>query len=141
VIPSASERYFWVETDGSVPTTQDAGLALEVVGASADGKLTLSDGTVVDPVTDLAFQRDGAQGPPSVYTRPVSGDRADIDAVGVYSGGWTLEFKRSLTTASVGKDVQFDDLDVTYPFGVAVFDNAQIAHAVSTPPVLLKFER
>ncbi|NNF08503.1 MAG: ethylbenzene dehydrogenase, partial [Candidatus Eisenbacteria bacterium] len=102
---------------------------------------TLSNGAVIDPVADSGYHRDGSKMPPSIYTRPPSGDRADIDAVGVFSGGWTLEFKRALTTGSSGLDVQFNDLGAMYPMGVAVFDNSQIAHAVANLPVMLAFER
>ncbi len=139
IIPDAPQRYYWVETDGSNPVLQDAGLALAVTDVDAMGALTLSDGTAIDPNTDVRYHRDGSQLPPSVFTRPVEGDRGDIDAVGRYTGVWTLEFRRSLETGSGAMDVQFSDLGAVFPFGVAVFDNAAIAHAVSTESAQLRF--
>ena len=72
-----------------------------------------------------------------ILVRPLTGDRADIEAqvettssVGynAATNTWTLEFSRDLTTGS-SFDVQFDDLEDAYYFGVAVFDNAQIEHS------------
>ena len=57
-----------------------------------------------------------------------------------YSNGfWTIEIKRALATGN-DVDVQFDDLAKDFPFGVAVFDNAAIAHATSAGPVFLRFK-
>ena len=140
LIPNPSVPYYWVVTDGSDPVPQAEGTALAVVDVADDGSLTLSDATVIDPNVDGGFGRDESKRPPSIYVRPPSGDRADINAVAMFSKGWTVEFKRSLVTGS-SVDVQFGDLGAAYPFGVAVFDNAQIAHAVSDLPVLLTFRR
>ena len=140
VIPDASERYYWVETDGTTPTAQSAGLALRVTAVNENGVLTLEDGSTIDPNADARYQRDGSLLPASVYTRPVAGDRGDWQAVGRYSGGWTLEATRALVTGSSGKDVQWDDLNEMYDFGVAIFDNAAIAHAVSTELLQLRFD-
>lgn len=66
---------------------------------------------------------------PGVVVAPFLGDRADISGAWIWEDGtWTLEFSRALTTGSEF-DVQFDDLDATYYFGVATFDNAQVRHA------------
>ena len=55
-------------------------------------------------------------------------------------GVWTLEMSRSLTTsAGAEEDVQFDDLGAEYLFGVAVFDNTQINHAVHDGVLKLVF--
>lgn len=42
---------------------------------------------------------------------------------------WTMEIARKLVTGS-RYDVQFNDLKKTYPFGVAVFNNAQVRHCL-----------
>ncbi len=67
------------------------------------------------------------------------GGRADIQGKGAYSGGhWTLEVGRPLVTGGE-HDIQYDDLHDTYPFGVAVFDNAQVNHAYQNGVALLAF--
>lgn len=78
----------------------------------------------------------------NMITSPVTGVRADVDAVGVYSPvakAWTLEIRRRLSTGD-GNDVQFSDLTKTYKWGVALFDNAQIEHSISGVPLSLKFK-
>lgn len=77
----------------------------------------------------------------NMITSPLSGSRADIDAIGVYNPFakvWTMEIRRRLTTADVN-DVQFTNLARAYKFGVAVFDNAQIEHSYSGIPYSLVF--
>jgi len=49
-----------------------------------------------------------------------------------------LEFKRKLNTGN-SDDVVFDPT-IVYPFGVAIFDNAAIAHGIK-PYLNLKFEQ
>jgi len=44
---------------------------------------------------------------------------------------YTLEIGRKLNTGDPEHDVIFGDLAKPYYFGVAVFDNVQIAHAAS----------
>lgn len=96
-------------------------------GAKKDG----SPGFILDsekvPFKDTGFA-DGDR-IPSVVVAETTGDRADISAGWKYADGkWTLEFTRDLTTGSEN-DVQFGDLEETYYFGTAVFDNAQVRHA------------
>ena len=68
---------------------------------------------------------------PGIVIAPIKGDRGDISAKGVWKDGkWTLEWGRKLQTGSQ-YDVQFSDLNRTYAFGVAAFDNAQVRHAFS----------
>ena len=69
---------------------------------------------------------------PNMITKGPSGERADVDAHGVYNPAnntWTLEIRRRLVTEGSTNDVQFDDLTREYFFGAAVFDNAQIEHS------------
>jgi hypothetical protein len=73
----------------------------------------------------------------NMITSGPTGARADIDAFGAYDAAskkWTLEIRRLLVTADQTTDVEFDDLNRKYSFGVAVFDNAQIEHSY-TPMV------
>ncbi|MCP4326599.1 MAG: ethylbenzene dehydrogenase [Psychromonas sp.] len=69
---------------------------------------------------------------PGIITQPFTGSRGDIVTVGVWKEGvWTLEVKRKLVTTGKNaktQDVQFDDMEKIYPFGIAVFDNSQINH-------------
>ncbi len=78
-----------------------------------------------------------------MITTAFVGSRGDIEARAEYADGkWTLEVRRSLTTDTAeSDDVQFSDLDATYPFGVAVFDNTQINHAIHAGKLELTFER
>jgi hypothetical protein len=72
---------------------------------------------------------------------PFEGDRGDI-ALGLSwnDGVWTMEMRRKLVTGSE-TDVQFEDLTAAYPFGISVFDNAQVRHAFMQKPVALVFEQ
>jgi len=38
-------------------------------------------------------------------------------------------------------DVQFDNMDSAYEFGIAAFDNAQVRHAMHIGPLQLKFQK
>lgn len=65
----------------------------------------------------------------AIIIRPPTGDRADITAKAVYSNGnWTMEYGRKLITGSAF-DVQFSDLNKSYLFGTAIFDNEQTQHS------------
>lgn len=79
----------------------------------------------------------------SMMTSPLSGQRADIDARGYFNPNtktWQYEIRRKLVTGD-DKDVQFADLNRTYKFGVAVFDNAQIEHSWSPAVLRLVFKK
>ncbi len=135
-------NYYWV-----LKSEQVAGDAKLITAVDINGILTYNGGTI-DPNTDLAFQRDGAttgnKCMPSVCdVAPFVGDRGDIEAKATYTGnGWILEFSRSLTTASGvagNTDVQFD-ITSEYVFGIAIFQNAAIAHAINSK-FTLKFAK
>ena len=120
------------------------GTAKLITGVASDGKLTF-DGGSIDPAGDAKYQQDGDKtallGMASVIVKPVigTGSRADIIAKGIYTGnGWVLEFKRKLNTGDQELDVTFD-VTKEYPFGLGIFDNAAIAHAIK-PSLTLKFE-
>lgn len=78
-------------------------------------------------------------------TGPFQGPRADLTAKAVHKDGhWTLEIKRQLVTNhehSQARDVQFDDLNKAYYFGVTVFDNAQINHIHHTKSYKMIFKK
>jgi hypothetical protein len=78
---------------------------------------------------------------PGIIISEFVGDAGDISAGWVWEDGlWTLEFGRTLVTESEF-DVQFDDLEAAYYFGVAVFDNAQVRHAFETGATAFTFEQ
>jgi Ethylbenzene dehydrogenase len=77
----------------------------------------------------------------SIIIAPFTGDRADLaTAISWSNGKWTAEIARKLVTGGQ-YDVQFDNLDGTYPFGVAAFDNAQVRHAFHEGALQLKFAK
>ena len=77
---------------------------------------------------------------PSIVIAPFTGDRGDISAQVSWKGGTrTVVMWRKLVTGSEF-DVQFEDLKKAYAFNVAVFDNAQVRHAISPGVLRLKFD-
>ena len=69
---------------------------------------------------------------PGIIKSAFVGDRGDLSAAWQWENGlWTIEFSRTLTTSST-TDVQFSDLASTYYFAIAVFNNAQVRHAMQT---------
>ena len=77
----------------------------------------------------------------SILVAPHTGDRGDIAAAIKWRGGkWTAVMSRKLVTGSKF-DVQFGNLDGTYEFGIAAFDNAQVRHAFHSGALKLKFAR
>ena len=71
---------------------------------------------------------------PAVLVAPTTGDRGDVKARGVWREGvWTVEFKRALGTGSPLDIKLIGELHL----GVAVFDNAERAHAVHLRPIRL----
>ena len=77
----------------------------------------------------------------SIVVAPFTGDRGDIAAAIAWANGkWTTVLARKLVTGSK-TDVQFDNLDGTYEFGISAFDNAQVRHAVHFGALKLKFAK
>jgi hypothetical protein len=77
----------------------------------------------------------------SIIVAPFTGDRGEIATNINWKGGkWTAVMSRKLVTGSKF-DVQFDNLDATYAFGLAAFDNAQVRHAVQMGALKLKFAK
>lgn len=133
-------NYGWITKDEI-----DNNTAKLITAVGSDGKLTFAGG-VIDPVADVNYQRDGANtalyGMPSIWVQPVigTGSRADILSASMFTGnGWVLEFKRKLDTGDHAKDVTFD-ITKEYPFGLGIFENAAIAHAIKAF-LTLKFQQ
>ena len=77
----------------------------------------------------------------SILVAPFTGDRGDIATAISWKGGkWTAAMSRKLVTGSKF-DVQFDNMDGTYDFGLATFDNAQVRHAFHMGALKLKFAK
>lgn len=121
------------------------GTAKQITAVDADGILTLSDGSTIDPNTDAEYQRKdaglGSKAIPYIYMSAFVGSRGDVTCKAIHTGsGWVLEYKRALKTADTEKkDIDFSSLE-DQSFGFAVFENAQIAHAIK-PNLVLKFQK
>jgi hypothetical protein len=77
---------------------------------------------------------------PGILVAPFTGDRGDIAARDTWKDGVrTVEIARKLVTGS-DYDVQFADPKKGYPFGISVFDNAQVRHAYVPGVLRLVFE-
>jgi len=77
----------------------------------------------------------------SIIVAPLTGDRGEIATNINWKGGkWIAVMSRKLVTGSKF-DAQFDNLDATYAFGLAAFDNAQVRHAIQMGALKLKFAR
>ncbi len=132
VLPSATNY-------GYITKAQiDAGTAKMVTAVASNGNLTLSDNTVI-PATDAAYkQGSGNKRIPSVWIENFTGSKADVAISAVHTGsGWVAEFSRKLNTTNAD-DVVFD-ITKEFPFGLAIFNNAAIAHEIKTN-LLMKFE-
>jgi hypothetical protein len=106
--------------------------------ANAGGTYYVVDGTQV-PFDDSRFKVGDEVA--SYLVLPAKGDRADVDvAIRWANGVRTSEVGRKLVTGSKF-DVQFKDLNATYPFGFAAFDNAQVQHATVDGPLFLRFAK
>ena len=138
VIPGRT-NYGWI-LDSEIT----AGIAKTVTSVDAEGVLTLSDGSTIDPNIGTDYQRVGAgmgaKAIPGLTIGEYTDSRADISCKAVYTGsGWILEYQRALKTNDDLNDVDFSSLNDQY-FGFAVFENAQIAHSIK-PNLLLKFKK
>jgi hypothetical protein len=77
----------------------------------------------------------------SILVAPFTGDRGDLPtSIKWNKKMWTAVVARKLVTGSK-TDVQFDDLNATYDFGFAAFDNAQVRHAYTVNAIQLKFAK
>ena len=132
IIPNQA-NYYWIDQDQI-----DNGTAKMVTAVDANGVLTYDGGTI-DPATGGYEQGTGTKRIPSVTTKAFTLGRGDIDIQAVHTGtGWICEFSRPLNTGDED-DVVFE-ITEDLPFGLAIFNNAAIAHAIK-PNLTLKFEQ
>jgi hypothetical protein len=132
VVPNGTD-YYWISIDDF------GGTAKMVTAVDENGVLTLDGGIEIDPSDGGYEQGDGLKRIPSVTTKAFTESRADINISAVYTGtGWVCEFSRKLDTGH-DDDVVFK-VDEELAFGLAIFDNAAIAHGIK-PGLLLKFEQ
>lgn len=80
-----------------------------------------------------------------IVVSPFKNSRADVTAKGEWQDDyWTLEIKRKRITnypLSSSQDVQFNDLNKTYYFGITAFDNSQINHLYHKKSIKLTFKQ
>jgi len=132
VIPNAT-GYNWISKDDI-----DNGTAKLITGVDAHGVLSYDGGTI-NPADGGYEHGVGTKRIPSVTTKEFTLGRGDISITAVYTGtGWICEFTRKMNTSDVD-DVVFD-ASKEFPFGLAIFNNAAIAHAIK-PNLMLKFEQ
>jgi hypothetical protein len=127
-------------------TEVTAGTAKLITAVDVNGVLTLNDGGTIDPNVGTDYQRVGNGVGPKVIpgltlNDGYTGSAGDISCKATYvaNTGWVLEIKRALKTSDTLYDIDFSSLNDQY-FGVAVFENAQIAHSIK-PNLVLKFQK
>lgn len=77
----------------------------------------------------------------SILVSKFAGDHGKIDtAMAWKDGSYTVVIARKPVKGSK-YDVQFANLDAEYPFGLALFDNAQVRHAFHRGALKLKFAK
>jgi len=131
VIPDKT-NYYWISQDDI-----DDGTAKLITAVDSLGMLTYDGGTI-DPSTGGYEQGTGNKRFPSVTTKAFTLGRADINISATHTGtGWICEFTRKLNTGDPD-DIVFN-IEEEVAFGLAIFNNAAIAHAIK-PNLNLKFE-
>jgi hypothetical protein len=131
VIPGETD-YYWISED-------DFGGSAKLITSVDENGVLYYDGGSIDPADGGFEQGTGNMRIPSVTTRPFTEGRADLDIVAVYTGtGWRCEFTRDLNTGDED-DVVFD-ITEELDFGLAIFNNAAIAHAIK-PNLKMIFEQ
>jgi len=131
VIPDATD-YYWITKDQIAN-----GTAKEITGVSSAGVLSYDGGTI-DPADGGYEAATGNKRFPSVWVENFTGSKADIAVAAVHTGsGWIVEFSRKLDTGNAD-DVKFDT-SLDFPFGLAIFNNAAIAHEIKSN-LIMTFE-
>jgi len=124
VIPGR-DNYYWI-TQSEV----DGGTAKSVTAVAVDGTLTYDGGTINPNGNPDYSQGFGSKRMPSIIINPGgqgNDQRSEVRVKAKHIGsGWQLEIKRKLNTGDP-TDVVFGFGDVI-PFGLAIFNNAAIAH-------------
>jgi len=124
VIPNR-ENYYWI-----AQSEIDGGTAKAVTAIALDGTITHEGGTI-DPNGDPAYSQGfGNKRIPSVIINPAgqgNDGRSEVQVKAVHTGsGWQLEIRRKLITGDP-TDAEFL-IGESIPFGLAIFNNAAIAH-------------
>ena len=123
--------YYWIGED-------EFGTTAKMVTAVDENGILSYEGGTINPALGGYEQGIGAKRFPSVLTKDFTDARADITIMAQYTGtGWVCEFTRKLNTGDPD-DVVFDPT-AELPFGLAIFNNAAIAHAIK-PNLSMKFE-
>ena len=137
IIPEATD-YNWITL-----TQIDDETAKLVIEVTSAGVLTYEEtpggatGTI-DPAGGDYEAATGTKRFPSVWVENFTGSRADLAVSAMHTGsGWVVEFSRKLDTTH-DDDVLFD-VTKEFPFGLALFNNAAIAHEIKVG-LLMKFE-
>jgi len=134
IIPGQTD-YHWITVDQINDQT-----AKEVMAVDVNGVLTLDDGSSIDPSLGGFEAGTGDKRPPSVTTQEFKDNRGDVSITAVHTGtGWIVEISRKMDTGHPDDDVLFA-VDKEIPFGLAIFNNAAIAHAIKNN-LLMKFEQ
>jgi hypothetical protein len=115
--------------------TLPSGAAVKVIAVDANGVLTLSNSTTIDPALGSDYKQVGSgNGPkciPGSIVGAYTGSRGDVIANAFYTGtGWRLLLMRALKTTDTANDVDFSSLS-DQPFGIgAMFNGADNQHAI-----------
>lgn len=140
VIPGRN-NYGWI-----MNSEVAAGTAKLITAVDVNGVLTLNDATTIDPNVGTDYQRAGTGvGPKTIpgltLNDGYTGSAGDISCKAIFTPGtgWALEIKRALKTSDATYDVDFSSLADQY-FGMAIFENAQIAHSIKAN-LVLKFQK
>lgn len=129
-VKKGQSNYYWITLDELA-----SGAAQTVTGVAVDGTLSLSDGTTINPNDDLAAYAAGSGSKrfPSITINPGGAGndfRSDTQVRAKHVGsGWQIEIKRKLNTGDP-TDAVFAP-GTSMPFGLAIFNNAAIGHAMS----------
>lgn len=129
-VKKGQENYYWITLD-----ELSSGAAQTVTGVAVDGTLTLSDGSTINPNNDLAAYSKGfgKKRFPSITVNPGGAGndfRTDTQVRAKHNGsGWQVEIKRKLNTGDPNDAVFVIGEEI--PFGLSIFNNAAIAHAMS----------
>ncbi len=127
VIPNR-DNYYWI-TQSEI----DGGTAKPVTAIAEDGTLTYTGGTI-NPNGDPDYSQGfGNKRMPSVIINPGgqgNDQRSEVQVRSKHIGsGWQLEIRRKLNTGDP-TDAEFV-IGEEIPFGLAIFNNAAIAHGQS----------
>lgn len=129
-VKKGQSNYYWITA-----AELASGAAQTVTGVSDTGVLTLSDGSTIDPNADLVSYSKGfgkKRFPSIMINEGGAGNdfRSDTQVRAKHNGsGWQVEIKRKLNSGDPNDAVFVPGEEIT--FGLAIFNNAAIAHGMS----------